>query len=243
MQVTCCTCITAGGEEYKDYAYDIVLIDEAAQATEPECLVPIILHSATRVILVGDHKQLGPIILSNMAKEADLDKSLFERLMQRKNIKEVMLNMQYRMHPLIAYFPSKTFYNGEVMNCVNELDRTLKFDWLREQDNPVIFFYINGTENPIGTSYNDKEAQYIITLLKNLMNNFEPEQIGIIVPYEGQNRCLRQKMNSLESSSRAKFAEIEVANVDGFQGREKQIIILSFVRSNSNFSESIGWYI
>jgi len=109
-QVICTTCVGAGDPRLRSFRFRQVLIDESTQATEAECIIPIVL-GARQVVLVGDHCQLGPVIMCKKAALAGLSQSLFERLV-RLGIKPIRLTMQYRMHPCLSQWPSNTFYEG-----------------------------------------------------------------------------------------------------------------------------------
>lgn len=104
------TCAGAGDGRISKMRFTQVLIDEATQAAEPECLIPLVL-GAKQLILVGDHCQLGPVITNKKAAAAGLSQSLFERLIML-GIRPVRLQVQYRMHPSLSEFPSNTFYEG-----------------------------------------------------------------------------------------------------------------------------------
>jgi regulator of nonsense transcripts 1 len=133
----------------------VVLIDEATQATEPECLIPLVL-GAKHVVLVGDHQQLGPVIMNKKAARAGLCQSLFERLVIL-GIRPIRLQVQYRMHPYLSEFPSNMFYEGTLQNGVSAADRlkeNVDFPW-PSPDAPM-FFHVNLGQEEIsssGTSY------------------------------------------------------------------------------------------
>ena len=105
-----------------------VLIDEATQATEPECLIPAVL-GAKQLVLVGDHCQLGPVVMCKKAAKAGLSQSLFERLVLL-GVRPVRLEVQYRMHPALAEWPSNTFYEGSLQNGVTHQDRRNRTDFV-----------------------------------------------------------------------------------------------------------------
>ncbi|KAK8802087.1 hypothetical protein WA158_006482 [Blastocystis sp. Blastoise] len=234
-QVICTTCAGAGDSRLSNMEFNTVLIDEATQATEPECLIPIV-HKCQQLIIVGDDQQLGPVIVSKDAKKAKFDQSLFERL-QITGIKPVRLLVQYRMHPALSEFSSSTFYDGLLQNGVTVLDRTRHndFDWPRA-DKPMMFWCMNGTEevSGSGTSYlNRSEAISIEKLLHQFLTRGTPgANIGIITPYEGQRAFLYNYLQKYGSLAPEKYADVEIASVDSFQGREKDYILLSCVRSN-----------
>jgi len=230
-EVLCCTCIGSGHELLDGRSFPRVLIDEATQATEPATLVPMV-RGARQVVLIGDHRQLPPTVISKRAGEGALDRSLFERLVEM-GIEPLMLNTQYRMHPAISDFPNSQFYRGRLVNGVDESERPapngmLWPDW----DAPIAFLPVNGGEilSPDGASKeNPVEASWVVKILLGLLETGELSagDIGIITPYSGQVRAIRDSMpESLEG--------IEVRTVDGYQGREKEVIIFSCVRSNNN---------
>lgn len=180
-EVVVTTCIASFDKRLNNYRFPMVLVDEATQSCEGECLLPL-LRGAKHVILVGDHCQLGPVVLCKNAAKAGLKMSLFERLIKLK-IKPHMLQVQYRMHPMLSEFPSNTFYNGNLQNGVSAEERihySVNFNW-PNPNKPMFFYHIAGTEefSASGTSYlNRKEAEFIeksvTALLKscNILTNF-----------------------------------------------------------------------
>lgn len=240
--VICCTCIGAGHPRLENIRFNSILIDESMQATEPECLVPIVL-GAKQLILVGDHCQLGPVVVCKQAAQAGLSQSLFERLVVL-GIRPFRLEVQYRMHPELSEFPSNFFYEGSLQNgvCAEERKLKLDFPW-PHPDRPMFFLITQGPEelSGSGTSYlNRTEASNVEKITtKFLKAGIKPEQIGIITPYEGQRAYLVQIMQYQGSLHSKLYQEIEIASVNAFQGREKDLIIMSCVRSNEH--EGIGF--
>ena len=230
-KIVCCTCVTSGSPTLAGHFFKYVFIDEAAQATEPDCLLPM-LHYAEKVVLAGDHKQIGPIITNKQAQAAGLDHTMFERLMPRAD--SCMLRWQYRMHPMISAFPSNHFYDGQLMTHPT-VSRPVnsRFFWPKK-DIPLFFYHIDGREErpATGVSYfNKAESLIVVSFIKWLVaSGVKAEQIGVITPYNGQKAHLLSVLESFQ------FTNIDVASVDGFQGREKDYIIISCVRSNKNGS-------
>lgn len=207
--------------------FDVAIIDEASQATIPSVLIPI--AKAHRFILAGDHKQLPPTIISDKAYE--LEKTLFEELIRIYPFKSQLLNVQYRMNPLLMKFPNAEFYNNSLKSdssvdkiTINDLTNSYK------QEKALLF---------IDTSDVDDEGEKHVKDSKSIINRLESEiaiklandylkiglsedKIGIISPYADQVKIIQEK------------TPVEVKTVDGFQGREKEIIIISTVRSNEN---------
>lgn len=240
--VISCTCVSAGDPRMSRLKFHSILIDESMQATEPECMVPVVL-GAKQLILVGDHCQLGPVVMCKSAAKAGLCQSLFERLVVL-GIRPFRLEVQYRMHPDLALFPSNYFYEGTLQNGVGAKERTLMVDFpWPEPEKPLMFYVTMGQEeiSASGTSYlNRTEAANVEKVTTRLLKaGIRPEQIGIVTPYEGQRAYLVQYMQANGALNTKLYLEIEVASVDAFQGREKDFIILSCVRSNEQ--QGIGF--
>lgn len=241
--VICCTCVGAGDPRLHRLKFHSILIDESMQATEPECMVPVVL-GAKQLILVGDHCQLGPVVMCKKAARAGLSQSLFERLVVL-GIRPFRLEVQYRMHPDLSRFPSNFFYEGSLQNgvCADER-KLLKIDFPWPAIDKPMFFYVTQGQEEIagsGTSYlNRTEASNVEKITTRFLRcGVKPEQIGVITPYEGQRAYLVQYMQYQGSLHSKLYQEIEVASVDAFQGREKDIIIMSCVRSNEH--QGIGF--
>lgn len=240
--VICCTCVGAGDPRLSRIKFHSILIDESMQSTEPECMVPVVL-GAKQLILVGDHCQLGPVVMCKKAAKAGLSQSLFERLVVL-GIRPFRLEVQYRMHPELSQFPSNFFYEGSLQNGVRADERKLKNDFPWPQvDSPMFFLVTQGQEEIAGsgTSYlNRTEAANVEKITTRFLKcRVSPDQIGIITPYEGQRAYLVQYMQYQGSLHSKLYQEIEIASVDAFQGREKDIIIMSCVRSNEH--QGIGF--
>ncbi|KAM4888073.1 regulator of nonsense transcripts 1 isoform 3-T3 [Thomomys bottae] len=241
--VICCTCVGAGDPRLAKMQFRSILIDESTQATEPECMVPVVL-GAKQLILVGDHCQLGPVVMCKKAAKAGLSQSLFERLVVL-GIRPIRLQVQYRMHPALSAFPSNIFYEGSLQNGVTAADRVKKgFDFQWPQPDKPMFFYVTQGQEEIassGTSYlNRTEAANVEKITTKLLKaGAKPDQIGIITPYEGQRSYLVQYMQFSGSLHTKLYQEVEIASVDAFQGREKDFIILSCVRANEH--QGIGF--
>lgn len=207
--------------------FDIAIIDEASQATIPSVLIPI--AKAHRFILAGDHKQLPPTIISDKAQK--LEKTLFEELIKIYPFKSQLLDVQYRMNSLLMKFPNAEFYNNNLKSDASVDDITIN-DILTttEKEEPMLFI---DTSNVDGDGerhlkdsksiVNETEAEIAIRLANDYMKvGLTEDDIGIISPYADQVKIIQDK------------TPVEVKTVDGFQGREKEIIIISTVRSNEN---------
>lgn len=269
----------AGGHQLRNQKFDVVLIDEASQAREAQCWIP--LFSASKAILAGDHLQLPPTIKSLKARPAAADKdakslwdekilnesgeydfsklsdsaklrtleiTLFDRLLSLHGpeIKR-MLTTQYRMHHRIMAFPSKELYESKLIAAENVRERLLKdlpyeVEDTEDTREPLVFYDTQGgdffekTEEAMeavpgsllaDSKCNDMEAALVASHVDSLVSaGVRPEDIAVIAPYNAQVALLAQLL-------REKYPGIELGSVDGFQGREKEAVIVSLVRSNS----------
>jgi predicted DNA helicase len=239
-EVVCATNVSAGSDVLADYRFDIAFIDEATQSIEPSCLIPMV--RAKKWILAGDHKQLPPTVLSREAQA--LLHTLFERWMEKYEDKiSQLLNIQYRMHDDIMRFSNEQFYKGRLLSAPsvkrNDLTQLSGFIRLEQTDNmtnaltdpdkPVVFWNIEGQDRQIKDSFsysNISEQEAVLEAVKALMGcRLFPEDIGIISPYEQQVNQLKEKLGD---------TGIDIKTVDGFQGREKEVIVISFVRANES---------
>jgi regulator of nonsense transcripts 1 len=241
--VICCTCVGAGDPRLAKMKFRTVLIDESTQSAEPECMIPLVL-GCKQVVLVGDHQQLGPVIMNKKAAKAGLNQSLFERLVTL-GLQPIRLNVQYRMHPCLSEFPSNMFYEGSLQNGVTmqqRLRRDVDFPW-PVMDTPMMFWSNLGNEeiSASGTSYlNRTEAQNVEKIVTRFFKaGVQPQDIGVITPYEGQRSYVVSSMQNTGTFKKENYKEVEVASVDAFQGREKDFIVLSCVRSNDH--QGIGF--
>ena len=241
--VICCTCVGAGDPRLAKFKFRTVLIDESTQSAEPECMIPLVL-GCKQAVLVGDHQQLGPVIMNKKAAKAGLNQSLFERLVIL-GCAPIRLNVQYRMHPCLSEFPSNMFYEGSLQNGVTmqqRLRRDVDFPW-PVIDSPMMFWSNLGNEEiaASGTSYlNRTEATNVEKIITRFFKaGVQPGDIGIITPYEGQRSYVVSSMQQNGTFKKENYKEIEVASVDAFQGREKDFIVLSCVRSNDH--QGIGF--
>ena len=237
--VVCTTCTSAGGARLGGHLkFGAVLFDESGQLVDPDLIIPMV-HGAQHVILVGDHKQLGPVIISPQCQSARYDMPIMQRLVAL-GFRPQLLRMQYRMHPGLSAFPSKAFYEGLLRNGLQEKHR----EWLLAHikwpnpNIPMFFWNVKSEEEYYenGLSFvNRHEAGCIAVLLDALWRSgVSAESIGIITPYAGQQAFL---IDSLPSTCSIRddnfFRDLEIASVDAFQGREKDFIILSNVRANN----------
>ena len=232
-QIICCTCIGSGGDILDSLGpFERVLVDEATQATEPAVLVPL-MRGCRQLVLVGDHCQLPPTVLSTRAEEEGHGVPLFSRMVAC-GVPPHMLDTQYRMHPGIAMFPSDLFYGGLLKNGVSAPERRplAGFPWPREEF-PVAFIPVKGIEMDDGVSkYNEEEAKNACQVVELLLSGGQcsVSDIAVVTPYAAQARLIRRMTRRMTGNSGPPY--IEVSSVDGFQGREKEAVVFSAVRSN-----------
>ena len=245
--VICCTLSSAGSLSMCDFAqtFDTVIIDEAAQTVEPSTLIPL-KFQPNRVIFVGDHRQLQTVVNCQHLKRASYHRSLFQRMVEMMYPVQFM-NEQYRMHPDICFFPSHEFYGGSLLTAPGLEDSRGIIPYHQErQFQPYMFYDIAlGLESKVAGSdsyRNLSEVDFIVELLTKLgskypLVNFD-DGIGIITPYKQQAIELGKAIG--EKIRCDMIDKIQIKTVDGFQGREKDIIIVSCVRSNRQ-TKSIGF--
>lgn len=251
--IVCCTLSGAGSQpilevilRMTNFKFDAVIIDEAAQAVEPSSLIPLKFNPSL-VVMVGDPCQLPATVFSRIAKEANYGQSLFLRL-QRTGIPVCLLNIQYRMHPMIVAYPSSRYYAGQLITDTQTLSLQNAFHQPYHHDpsqrfTPFAFHNLEyAYEENEGTSIrNVLEARYVLLLVQELITRYPNmnHHIGIIVPYRAQRRYLQQLFRSQFGKQGMKGCQdLEIATVDGFQGREKDIIIFSCVRASMVRSSS-----
>lgn len=239
--IVCCTLAGAGSPHLLESAiripnfrFDAVIIDEAAQAVEPSSLIPLKFNPQA-LILVGDPHQLSATLFSSTAKNCGYGISLFQRLHSAGHPK-LMLEVQYRLHPVIALYPSVRFYGNMLRTDPSvTADRSHWRPFHKDyRFGPAVFHDISyGTERAERNSVaNDAEVAYIVQLYRTLKNNYPPESfatIGILAPYSAQKSRLRQAFTN--SFGFSVLDSVEISTVDGFQGREKDVVIFSCTRA------------
>ena len=219
----------------EDYFFQIVIVDEASQSLEPDSLLPL-LHRAEMAVLIGDEKQLGPTVISKECDILGLNISLFERLCylyEGSNFIS-LLNEQYRMHEFLYRFSNDKFYNNEVITKANiKLDEDVQefFPWPDKNIPSYIYHYNAPEEKTEHKSYfNSTEIHLIFENVRKLVNiGVKSEDIGIITPYNAQKLKLEEEKIK---NGKEKYKNLKIESVDGFQGMEKEYIIISTVRSN-----------
>lgn len=232
--VLCSTTTGLDSEVIGARTFDLLVLDEACQTTEPGCWVP--LQRVRRVVLAGDHCQLPPTVLSPEAVRRGFGVSLLERLVGLFGERVTRrLDVQYRMHEQIMAFSSREFYEGAL-----RADESVRAHLLCDlpgvsrtalTESPVHFIDTAGASyeeemEPDGESrLNPQEGALAVRQVRALLEaGVRPEDVAVIAPYSAQVRHLREQLD---------VPGLEVDSVDGFQGREKEAVVFSLVRSNA----------
>jgi regulator of nonsense transcripts 1 len=245
------TCSGAGIGLLRSEQFDIVIVDEASQQTEPSSLIPLV-KGCSQAILVGDHVQLRPTI-NQTALALDFDVSLFERLYTKEDgsavdggLKTMMLDTQYRMHPKLCEFSSEQFYDGKLNSGISIKDRPLpasEFPFPQvvaphgQGDSAIpdyeraIFINCDSKELPGKSKENPGQAELCVHICKLLTSRPNGQAISqsivVLSPYTRQAEVLKRMLSSIPHN-------IDVSSIDGFQGREADIIVFVTVRCNDH---------
>ncbi|XP_071810041.1 RNA helicase Mov10l1-like isoform X1 [Asterias amurensis] len=260
QRIIVCTCSTAGSLYQLGLTaghFSHVFVDEAGQATEPECLVPVGLSVGPegQIILAGDPMQLGPVLNSHIAKEYGLGQSFLERLILRKVYRRdadkfrdhgcydpllvTKLVENYRSHPSLLKLPSELFYHDELLPMADAKLTHQLTAWEKLPNKngncPLLFHGVLGDDMRDGNSpswFNAVEVIQVIKYIQGLLASTSPvigpDDIGVITPYRKQVEKIRMLLNSLT------LYGIKVGSVKEFQGQERIAMIISTVRSSEN---------
>jgi len=247
----CTTINSAGHPSLESTEFQIVVIDEACQCLEPSVLIAL-RRGCKQCIMVGDPQQLPATIFAESNKKTGFEISMFERLM-KAGLQLVLLDTQYRMHPAINDFPSAAFYDSRIRNGSNVQKENYSPSHLNSYFLPFLFFDLQSSreEYKNKSCSNNEEIVMCLNLLETLIlearaSNVTLGSVGIITPYSDQIQEMKKVLsekgyfknaNTLfiaKAGVNVKMPDVELNTVDGFQGREKDIIIMSCVRSNDN---------
>ena len=238
-RVIASTLTGAANRLLEGHHYSTLFIDEAAQALEAACWIPI--RKATRVIFAGDHCQLPPTVKSLAALKGGLGKTLMERIVENKPEVVTLLRMQYRMNEQIMRFSSDYFYSGQVESAPQ-----IKYRGILDYDDPMTWIDtadMDCREEFVGESFgriNKTEATLTLATLEQYLTKIGKQRvlderidIGVISPYRAQVQYLRRLIAKKEFFKPYRHL-ISVNTVDGFQGQERDIIVISLVRANDD---------
>ena len=245
VQVITCTLVGASHRHIRHLSFETVFIDEAAQALEPGCWIPI--AKGQRLVLAGDHHQLPPTVKSEKAAREGLRETLFEKCIQRQPDTARMLTMQYRMHAHIMGFSSEKFYGGQLVPHPSLRHADLAaYDPRFAFDLPVEFIDTAGCEYhevaipESRSTANPEEAHLLLERLAQLLETCDPTDhdqrpltIGVIAPYRAQINYLKDAIeDSAVLNDLLLQRRLSVGTVDSFQGQERDIIAITLTRSN-----------
>lgn len=238
-RVIACTLVGSANRLLAGYKFGTLFIDEAAQALEAACWIPML--KCDRVVLAGDHCQLPPTVKSPEALRAGLGTTLMQRLVGSQPAAVILLEVQYRMNDAIMRFPSEWFYGGRLksapeVKCRGILDFDTPIEWVDTE-------LTDAHEEFVGESYgriNKPEAELSLDRLKAYITKIGKERflserldVGLISPYKAQVQYLRQLIRK-DGFFKPFRDVISVNTVDGFQGQERDIILISLVRANED---------
>ena len=236
-RVIACTLVGSANRLLEGQKYNTLFIDEAAQALEAACWIPI--RRVRRVVLAGDHCQLPPTVKSLAALKAGLGRTLMERLVENHPEAVTLLGVQYRMNEEIMRFSSDWFYDGKVKSAPQVkhrsiLDYDIPMEWIATDADAEEF---------VGESFgriNKKEAEQTLDILKQYFTKIgktrileERIDVGVISPYRAQVQYLRHLVKR-DAFFKPYRSLISINTVDGFQGQERDVILISLVRSNDD---------
>jgi len=286
--VVCTTAIGAGSSQLDVIDFPLVFLDEGSMLTEPVALIPLV-RGCEQLAIIGDHKQLPPVLHSTEARRQGLSTSLFERLIRQgtaeagergaalPRVPSVMLTEQFRMHPLLARFPNHAFYDGELHDAAPTAELAplasafaahgadgaplpltlVTHAPARADDGRVLPGFLADSVSPFSREQADMALELVCDLLARHAH-LRGQDIGIVTPYEAQVRLLQRMLGAacgapdalaaalqsgllnddaadmlaaLDPERAAELAHIEVHTVDGFEGREKQVMVFSTVKA------------
>ena len=239
-EVVACTLIGSANRVLDHRHFGTVFIDEATQALEAACWAAIL--KADRVVFAGDHQQLPPTIKCMEAARGGLSKTLMQRIVENKPEVVTLLDTQYRMNEQIMHFSSRWFYEGKLKAAPEVAHRTLapwdaSLVWVDTSDCQFV-----ERTNASQSRLNRAEAMLLTNILKDYVRQifidsslFEKTTIGIISPYKAQISVLKQLVNKSHTLAPIRH-NISINTVDGFQGQERDIILISMVRDNEQGS-------
>ena len=247
--VVCGTLNSTGLSQVRESSpFQTCVVDEAAQAVELSTLIPLRL-GVKQLVLVGDPQQLPATVLGKRELLGNYERSLFERL-ETCGVPIHTLNVQYRMHPAISHFPRTVFYQG-ILQDASSVGQELPFFAKRPYNlNPFMFVDLLSSKDQISqltqSRSNTDEAAACVSLYYALLRIAQQEgyplagKVAVISPYSEQVRVLKQTFDAAGVKAAGNIDDIEIATVDSFQGKEKDIVILSTVRACPD-TNSVGF--
>jgi TPR repeat protein len=233
------TLITSGRDSIDEMLpIDYLLVDEAAQSVEAATMIPM-RFQPKKVLLVGDTKQLPATVISDYLDEQPVGHpdthykwSMMWRLIEENKQPSLMLDIQYRMHPQICWWPSEKYYENRLITApdiLSMMSPQLTANGITSR--PYAIYHVDGQEKNEEFSHsicNDKEANYVVSIIALIRRQNPDKSIGVITPYSAQKLLITRKINQ----KHLKHELVDVNTVDGFQGDERDVIIISFTRTH-----------
>ncbi|XP_023651081.2 3'-5' exoribonuclease HELZ2 [Paramormyrops kingsleyae] len=228
--VILCTCTAASNPNFTmKLTLHQIIIDECAMATEPEAFIPLTIHKPKQIVLLGDHKQLRPILQNDLTRKLGMEKSLFERYVGNA----LMLDTQYRMQKSICEFPSNEFYNGQLITGIDHKPSMLM---IKSRPTAILFGHVEGKEERLVVSTeqgnenskaNSEEAEHSVRIASLLISHsgIQPERIAILTPYNAQVAKIKEIL------SKRNITDVTVTTIVKSQGSEWRYVIMSTVCS------------
>ncbi|KAH9606724.1 hypothetical protein KSS87_003788 [Heliosperma pusillum] len=234
---------TASGSIKMQAPVEMVVIDEAAQLKECESAIPLQLPGVRNALLIGDDRQLPAMVQSKLSGNVNFGRSLFQRLASLGK-KKHLLNIQYRMHPTISSFPNRKFYENSIVDASNVKLRSYTRKFLKgNMYSSYSFINVSTGKEDFSKGHsprNVEEAAVVNQIIGKLYsyhcNTKTAISVGVISPYKGQVGLMHEKFGKKYAARTGNGFTVNVRSVDGFQGGEEDIIIISTVRCNGNGS-------
>ncbi|KAK9683293.1 hypothetical protein RND81_10G129600 [Saponaria officinalis] len=243
LENACLIFCTASGSIKMQSSVEMVIIDEAAQLKECESAIPLQLPGVRNALLIGDDRQLPAMVQSKVLGNVNFGRSLFQRLASLGKRKH-LLNIQYRMHPTISSFPNSKFYDNSIVDAPNVKLRSYTRNFLKgNMYSSYTFINVSTGKEDFSKGRSPRnlaEAAVVNQIIGKLYsyhcNTKTAISVGVISPYKGQVGLMHEKFGKKYAGRNGNGFTVNVRSVDGFQGGEEDIIIISTVRCNGNGS-------
>ncbi|CAF2042637.1 unnamed protein product [Brassica napus] len=245
LQNACIIFCTASGASQmtveRTGSIELLVVDEAAQLKECESVAALQLQGLRHVVLIGDELQLPAMVQSEVCEKAKFGRSLFERLVLLGHNKH-LLDVQYRMHPSISLFPNMEFYGGKISDAAIVKERGYQKRFLQgNMFGSFSFINVGLGKEEFGDGNSPKNMVEVAVISEIISNLFKVSSetktkmsVGVISPYKGQIRAIQERIGDKYNNVSDQLFTLNVRSVDGFQGGEEDVIIISTVRSNGN---------
>lgn len=223
---------------------EVLVIDEAAQLKECESTIPLQLPGLHHAILIGDERQLPAMVKSKASEEAEFGRSLFQRLVLLGHRRD-LINVQHRMHPSISLFPNREFYDNKILDGQNVQERSYdrrflqgkmygSYSFINVAHGKEEFDHSHSMKNSVEVAVVYEIVASLFKVSKESIRTNKKVKVGIISPYKAQVSAIEKKVEKYRTGAHGSNFSVRVSSVDGFQGGEEDVIIISTVRCNGN---------